>query len=732
MIDRATVAKILDTADIVDVVSDFVNLRRRGANYVGLCPFHNEKTPSFYVSKAKGICHCFGCGKGGSPVNFIMEHEQLSYYEALKYLAKKYNIEVEEKELTDEERRQQSEREGMFMLNEFACGFFERQLHGTQEGQEIGMSYFKERGFNAESIKTFHLGYSPEGRSALYNAAIAKGFNRELLFKVGLCIDDQHGGGYDRFRGRVMFPVFNIAGKVVAFGGRTLRNDPAKYVNSPESLIYNKRNEIYGLYQAKRDIINKEQCVIVEGYCDVISMHQSGFKNVIASSGTALTEGHIQKIHRFSENVTEMFDGDAAGIHAAMRGVDMLLGEGLNMKVLLLPPEHDPDSFAQSHSTAQIQEYIDANEEDFIDFKMRILLKGAEKDPIKKSKAISEIVKSISVIPSNITRSVYAKECSNTLGMDEQMILREIKKNRILAREADYKRQQRENARESIEGIGGTMAATAESSAVTAAAQQPQAQEATVEPIVDAAASAEVKTDVERYLYPPEKIVIKYVVRYGMCYLCDTEYDDGKIYPTSVLEYIYNEMSLDNTQFHHPVYRKIFDCACNSFDEFRSGMETLCRDLQQKENELFNERIASVDVTGLSPEELLKKEEEVRNSAKSECQQEINSFRAKFLEKKLCSVEDDDIRTVSNTLIGNEYPLSKIFTNAPSEYDNLRELVPQSMQNLRYATVQCRIKDTQRKLQTTQDMKLLQELQQLYDLRARLSKLIGDRVINPQ
>lgn len=713
MIDRATVAKILDTADIVDVVSDFVNLRRRGSNYVGLCPFHNEKTPSFVVSKARGICHCFGCGKGGSPVNFIMEHEQLSYYEALKYLAKKYNIEIEEKELTEEERQQQSEREGMFLVNEFACGFFERQLHDTQEGQEIGLSYFQERGFDTMSIKTFHLGYSPESRSALYRAAVEKGFSRDLLFKVGLCIDDQHGGGYDRFRGRVMFPVFNMAGKVVAFGGRTLKNDPAKYVNSPESLIYNKRNEIYGLYQAKRDMVNKGKCFIVEGYCDVISMHQSGFKNVIASSGTSLTEGHIQKIQRFCEDVTEMFDGDAAGVHAAMRGVDMLLSEGLNIKVLLLPPEHDPDSFARSHSTAQIQEYIDNNEEDFIDFKMKVLLDGADRDPIKKSKAISDIVKSISVIPSDVTRSVYAKECSSTLGVDEQIIVNEIKRNLIAKKESDYKRRQREKARESLDA------------GASAGLDAPAA--------VAATAVKEVETDEERYLYPSEKIVIKYVVRYGMCYLCDTEYDDGQVYPTSVLEYIYNEMSLDNAQFQNPVYRKIFDYACQCFDEFRTELAKLCAEMQQRETVEFSEEMATVDLTGLSSDELLKKEDDVKNSLKEKSKKEIDAFRARFLERKLCSVEDDDIRTVSNTLIGNQYPLSKIFTNAPSEYDNLRELVPQSMQTLRYAVVQCRIKDVQRQLQTTpDDLNLLQQLQQLYDVRSKLSKLIGDRVVNPQ
>ena len=352
MIDHNTVQQILDTADIVDVVGDFVSLKKRGTNWIGLCPFHNDRRPSFYVSRAKGICKCFACGEGGSAVNFIMKHEQLSYPEALRYLARKYHIEIQEKELTDEEKQAQSEREAMLMLNEWACDYFEKQLHETQSGQDIGLSYFRERGFNDATIKEFRLGYSSEGYDDLYKAAVSQGFNPQLLFDVGLCIPDERGGGRDRFRGRVMFPIMNIAGKVIAFGGRTLKKDKniAKYVNSPESTIYSKRDVIYGLYQAKREISKQDKCFIVEGYADVISMHQAGFKNVIASSGTALTEGHIHAIRRFTSNVTEMFDGDAAGIKAAIRGVDMLLKEGLNIKVLPLPPEDDPDSFVCSRT----------------------------------------------------------------------------------------------------------------------------------------------------------------------------------------------------------------------------------------------------------------------------------------------------------------------------------------------------------------------------------------------
>ena len=351
MIDKETVDKILDAADIVDVVSDFVHLRRRGSNYVGLCPFHNEKTPSFSVSRSKGICKCFSCGKGGSPVNFIMEHEQMSYYEALKYLAKKYNIEVKERELTDEEKQAQSERENMLLVNDFALKNFEDNLFNTDEGRSVGLSYFYEREFTDSTIKKFHLGYSMEGRSELYNAIKKNGYNPTYAIESGLCIKGEHGV-YDRFKGRVMFPVLNIAGKVIAFGGRTLKKDPAKYVNSPESIIYKKKNELYGLYQAKQAIVKKDKCFLVEGYTDVLSMHQAGIENVVASSGTSLTEGQIRLIHRFTDNITVLYDGDSAGIKASLRGIDLLLAEGLNVKVLLLPDGDDPDSFAKKHNAS--------------------------------------------------------------------------------------------------------------------------------------------------------------------------------------------------------------------------------------------------------------------------------------------------------------------------------------------------------------------------------------------
>ena len=363
-IDRETVQRILDVADIVDVVSDFVSLKRRGSSYLGLCPFHNERTPSFSVSKSKNICKCFSCGKGGSPVNFIMEHEQMTYQEALRYLAGKYNIEIKEHEMTDEERERETERASLLAVNEFALRHFEYNLNETDDGRNIGLTYLQQRGVNEAMIKRFHLGYALERSTALYDEAKRKGYNEKYLVDTGLCIRTDTGRVYDRFKGRVIFPVFSVAGKVIAFGGRTLKKDLAKYVNSPESTIYTKSKELYGLYQAKQAIVKHNKCILVEGYLDVISMHQSGIENVVASSGTSLTDGQIRLIHRFTDNVTVIYDGDAAGIKASLRGIDMLLREGLNIKVLLLPDGDDPDSFAQSHTSTEVEDCIGSLEEE--------------------------------------------------------------------------------------------------------------------------------------------------------------------------------------------------------------------------------------------------------------------------------------------------------------------------------------------------------------------------------
>ncbi len=431
MIDRATVERIKDAANIVEVVSEFVTLRRSGANYKGLCPFHNEKTPSFYVSPARGTCHCFGCGKGGNPISFIMEHEQMTYPEALRWLAQKYHIEIHEREQTDEEKREQSERESMFIVNEWVADYFNNLLHDDPDGIALGMQYFRSRGFRDDIIKKFRLGYDLNDRHALANTARSKGYNEDFLLKTGICYRNDRGELIDRYAGRVMFPWIGVSGKVVGFGGRLLdartKGVNQKYVNSPDSEIYHKDRELYGIYQAKKAIAKDDRVYMVEGYTDVISMHQCGIENVVANSGTALSLHQIHMLHRFTSNITLLYDGDAAGIHAALRGTDMLLSEGMNLKVLLLPDGDDPDSFARKHTAADFKQYIEEHQTDFMQFKTDLLLKGV-RDPLKRSEAINSIVKSISLVQNQILRDTYLHDCAVRMGMNEATLINTMNK----------------------------------------------------------------------------------------------------------------------------------------------------------------------------------------------------------------------------------------------------------------------------------------------------------------
>ena len=742
MIDHNTVQQILDTADIVDVVSDFVSLKRRGANWIGLCPFHNDRRPSFYVSRAKGICKCFACGEGGSAVNFIMKHEQLSYPEALRYLARKYHIEIHEKELTDEEKQAQSERESMLMLNEWACDYFENQLHETQQGQDIGLSYFKQRGFNDTTIKEFRLGYSSDSYDDFYQAAVAQGFNPKLLFDVGLCIPNERGGGYDRFRGRVMFPIMNIAGKVIAFGGRTLRKDKevAKYVNSPESSIYSKRDVIYGLYQAKREISKLEKCFIVEGYADVISMHQAGFKNVIASSGTALTEGHIHAIRRFTNNVTEMFDGDAAGIKAALRGVDMLLKEGLSIKVLPLPPEDDPDTFVRSHSFSEVEEYIKQNEQDFINFKADVVLKDAQKDPIKRTAAITDVVKSIAIIPDEIARMVYAKECSNLFEIDEQTILRQIKhyRNKYIEQWRKERQQQQDRERRLSQAAPlpdgetpppPTPEDLAEIGNIASTAQQ----------ATPAATSAQ--SDIAKQ----EREVVRLIVNYGMCDLGETEHEDGSIRHTTVLEHINNELTLDQMSFTVPLYRRTFETALQHIDAFNKELERFNTSLDERIAQFVLEETArqqQQEPDGLDSATLINAQERIEKAVNAKAAamaiRERQEFSSGYLMKVLCSIDDDDIRQLACELASDNLPrLSKIHTKYAvilEEQDKLITLVPGRIFTWKNAILAQRINEVKSQIALApaeEQPKLIKYLQELYRVRHKLASYIGDRVVNP-
>ena len=524
MIDRATVDKIMEATNIVDVVGEFVNLRKAGVNYKGLCPFHDDKTPSFMVSPARQICKCFACGEGGNAVNFLMKHEQITYPEALRWLAKKYNIEIQERELTDDEKREQSERESMFVVNEWACQYFHEILKNDIDGIAIGKQYFRSRGIRDDIIEKFQLGFALTKRDAMCNEAKRKGYQDEFLVKTGLAIQNEHGI-YDRFAGRAMFPWLNVSGKVVAFGGRKLdaatKGVQQKYVNSPDSEIYHKDRELYGIYQAKKAIV-KEDCVyMVEGYTDVIAMHQCGLENVVANSGTALSNHQIRLLHRFTENIVLLYDGDEAGIHAAMRGTDMLLAEGMNIKVLLLPDGDDPDSFSRKHTAEQFKAYIEEHQTDFIQFKTDLLLKGVT-DPLKRSEAVSSILKSVSVIPDNLKRDAYLSECSHRLNVNAQTLVTTV--NTYIQRDKEEKQKERER------GDGGT--------------QQPERQEELIVPI-GLHTAQEQTTEVERLL-------IQNIIRHGEEVIYKgVETEDGQIIN---IDY---DLGADSLEFSNPLFNRI-------------------------------------------------------------------------------------------------------------------------------------------------------------------------------
>lgn len=532
MIDQATIDRILDAAQIVDVVSEFVTLRRRGVNYVGLCPFHNEKTPSFSVSPSKGLCKCFSCGKGGNVVHFIMEHEQLSYYEALKYLAKKYNIEFKERELTDEEKQAQNTRESMFIINQFARDYFRNILNNHAEGKSVGRAYFRQRGFRDDTIEKFQLGYCTEERDALAQEALRKGFRKEFLVKTGLCYETDDNKLTDRFRGRVLFPVHTLSGKVVAFGGRILGADKklAKYVNSPESEIYHKSSELYGIHFAKQAIVRQDRCFLVEGYTDVISMHQSGVENVVSSSGTSLTSGQIRLIHRFTNNITIIYDGDMAGIKASVRGIDMLLEEGMNIKVVLLPDGDDPDSFARKHNATDFQAYISAHEVDFIRFKTNLLLDESDKDPMKRAELISDLVKSIAVIPEAIVRDVYAKECGQLLRLEQKLLITEIAKQREKITEKSHRPERTSGPEAEDVPLPG-----------------PDPYETFI--------PQDGREGQEFYQF--ELQIIQTIIRYGEKIIFRMPDKAGGENLVTVIEYIDGELKDDNLSFHNPLHRTI-------------------------------------------------------------------------------------------------------------------------------------------------------------------------------
>lgn len=625
MIDHATIERIKDAANIVEVVSEFVTLRKSGSNYKGLCPFHDEKTPSFYVSPARGTCHCFGCGKGGNPVGFIMEHEQMTYPEALRWLARKYHIEIKERELSDNEKREQSERESMFIVNEWAASYFQHLMHDTADGVAIGMQYFRSRGFRDDIVSKFQLGYDDTDRRALAQEALRKGYKEDFLLKTGICYKNDRGELIDRYAGRVIFPWIGISGKVVGFGGRLLdsrtKGVNQKYVNSPDSDIYHKDRELYGIYQAKKAIAKEDRVYMVEGYTDVISMHQCGIENVVANSGTALSVHQIHILHRFTSNITLLYDGDAAGIHAALRGTDMLLSEGMNLKVLLLPDGDDPDSFACKHSADEFRKYIEEHQTDFIEFKTDLLLRG-ERDPLKRSEAINSVVRSISFVTNPILRDTYLHDCSVRMGINEATLINTLN---------NFIRSNREETASSSDNSQTTKPTTQNSQLKIQNSPSPLQQASKV-----------------------EQMLVELIVRNGDTVIYNNvETEDGTTVNLNVAQYIAYNLGVDGLKFANPLNSRILDEAVNhagdeqfcaeQFFLHHSDIEIsrIATDLCMDKYQLLDEQKAARADEEKNADELRVEEENRIEALRQQTEHLLNDFRMDYLEQRLRDLKRD-------------------------------------------------------------------------------------------
>lgn len=625
MIDHATIERIKDAANIVEVVSEFVTLRKSGSNYKGLCPFHDEKTPSFYVSPARGTCHCFGCGKGGNPVGFIMEHEQMTYPEALRWLARKYHIEIKERELSDNEKREQSERESMFIVNEWAASYFQHLMHDTADGVAIGMQYFRSRGFRDDIVSKFQLGYDDTDRRALAQEALRKGYKEDFLLKTGICYKNDRGELIDRYAGRVIFPWIGISGKVVGFGGRLLdsrtKGVNQKYVNSPDSEIYHKDRELYGIYQAKKAIAKEDRVYMVEGYTDVISMHQCGIENVVANSGTALSVHQIHILHRFTSNITLLYDGDAAGIHAALRGTDMLLSEGMNLKVLLLPDGDDPDSFARKHSADEFRKYIEEHQTDFIEFKTDLLLRG-ERDPLKRSEAINSVVRSISFVTNPILRDTYLHDCSVRMGINEATLINTLN---------NFIRSNREATASSSDNSQTTQPTTQNSKLNIQNSPSPLQQASKV-----------------------EQMLVELIVRNGDTVIYNNvETEDGTTVNLNVAQYIAYNLGVDGLKFANPLNSRILDEAVNhagdenfcaeQFFLHHSDIEIsrIATDLCMDKYQLLDEQKVARADEEKNADELRVEEENRIEALRQQTEHLLNDFRMDYLEQRLHDLKRD-------------------------------------------------------------------------------------------
>lgn len=722
MIDKATIQKITDAADIVEVVSDYVHLVKRGRNYMGLCPFHNEKTPSFSVNSARNFCYCFSCKKGGSPVNFIMEKEGLSYHDALLHLANKYNIKVEEKELSDDERRQLNEREALMVANEWAAAQMQKALRDTEEGRDIGLQYFYQRGVTDEAIKTFRLGYNSDSGHAIADAAKLSGMDLKALAQVGVLGESQKVAGsyYDRFRGRVIFPVINPSGKVVALGGRDLKGGLAKYINSPESEIYKKSNELYGIYQAKSEIARQDNCYLVEGYMDVIGMWQSGMENVVASSGTALTDGQIAMIHRFTDNITLIYDGDAAGIKASLRGIDMLLSHKMNVKVLLLPDGHDPDSFARENTPEQFRDYVRLHATDIIRFKAQVLLKDVGDDPQRRVAAINSVVMSLAHIPDKVKRNVYVQECSRILGVSEEVIEGAVEKSRGgVVQKQIMQRQSRELDR---------MDSQEENS-------QPS--------VTDSLRPMKGDEILRKYpYYPFEKNVVYNCVRYGMLEFCEVEFEDGSIEMLNVAEYVAEDIQEDGIWFTFPAFAKTFNRILDLKEDFRNASVAFNVQLEKEKKQMLKAGYDEIAAKAMTVAEIKREERQLEDRVNDEMVRRRFEFARYYIEQNLSSHHDDDVRKTVTDAINDEPPLSNIYLrNNPvservMELDRMHMLVPRGVLEWKNELLNQMIKGKMTQLNNMlgnvdaeTEQAILLEIQTLMQKRGELAKAIGDRTI---
>lgn len=733
MIDNVTAQRIKDAADIVDVVSDYVHLIRRGSNMMGLCPFHNERTPSFSVNRQRNFCYCFSCHKGGSPVNFIMEKEGLSYNEALRHLAKKYGIEIKERQLSDKEREEQTLREEMLVANEWSMQLMEKDMVDTQEGMDVALQYFVQRGVTEEAMKAFHLGYAMDNSHRLVDSARQAGFNIQVFKNLGLIGTGQHGHDYDRFRGRVIFPILSNSGKVIAFGGRDIKgSSPAKYINSPESLVYKKSNVLYGIFQARPSIVSAQNVFLVEGYMDVIGMWQAGIKNVVASSGTALTDGQIALIHRLTDNITLIYDGDPAGIKASLRGIDMLLSHGMNVKVLLLPDGDDPDSFARKHSPSEFQTYIKEHQTDIIQFKIQVLLADDGDDPQQRIHVINSVVNSIAHIADPVARDVYIRESARRLNVSEesvakacavavQKVKQQLKTNRNLQQlQEDRKREEDTLQEKNFYNE-----------------QHPEANSTPQIPKQETLSETHPTS-----LAPLEATVIKYCLRYGFVGtfpIIDGGEDEP---PLSVLEYVQQEICDGEFEFTNQVYNNIFQELLKLTSQFEQSLSKKKHELLSEKEKKLKTGYHEIAQKDLSTNEIKIRENRLEKEVVKWYDKSIEHFITAWPQQVMASHENNEIRNTVTELLYEKHHLSNIYSKLPQnekESDKLEVLVPRSISEWKSEKVSQKQKALLKELHTRSDelsldeqQKILLELQSLMTLQRDLAKEMGDRTLSPK